>query len=425
MSDATLESHLVLMRLRPIKDALRPSEWDQRKKKVLATAHRVIGETLSSDDAYTIHGDETCMIAFAKTTVAQAEATATEISDKIVRSLFGEIGATTFPLQPRVLAIRDLLHNVNAEDPDGLLHSLLTGHRAGVPTEAHTEQLDEPRKDAEKASRRRKLFELFEPERPAEVTHEYRSVWRVDDQMVNCFRYVPCLQKSPMERLVGYAVLGPTYSEPELVDLDIQSAENAIIDLKRAVDAGHDVKLSLPIHFETVGSNHGRSELMKILPVLPASFRQRISVTMDGIPEGIPEPRLHEVVGVLKPFSESRSVILDAFPNNARVLRGMLAKVRSVGMDTIYVRLPPDASHVDLKAVCAIIPQITSTGLKTGVFSLNNSDEVVELVLAGCSILGGPIFGGPFEELPEPYSAPLSRFENPGNKVRLPKFISC
>jgi hypothetical protein len=49
----------------------------------------------------------------------------------------------------------------------------------------------------------------------------------------------------------------------------------------------------------------------------------------------------------------------------------------------------------------------------------------VELVLAGCSILGGPIFGGPFEELPEPYSAPLSRFENPENKVRLPKFISC
>ena len=71
MSD-TSESHLVLMRLRPIKGALRPHDWDARKKKVLETAHRVIAESISSDDAYTIHGDDTCMVAFAKTSVEKA-----------------------------------------------------------------------------------------------------------------------------------------------------------------------------------------------------------------------------------------------------------------------------------------------------------------------------------------------------------------
>jgi len=424
MSDAGSESHLVLLRLRPIKDGLWPHDWDARKEKVLATAHRIIGESLKSEDAYTIHGDETCMIAFAKTTAAQAEVIASEISDRIVRSLFGEIGATTFPLQPRILAIRDLLHNVNSENPDRLLQDILTGHRTGVPNQAQNNELDALRRGAEKASRRRKLFELFEPDRPAEIAHDYRSVWRLEDQRVDRYRYVPTLQKSPMENLVGYAVLGPTYSEAALVDLDIESTENALIDLKQAINAGRDVKVSLPIHFETVGSNHGRSELGKILPILPGSFRQRISFTMDGIPEGIPEGRLQEVVAVLKPFSESRSVILDPFPTNPRTFKSMLAKVRSVGMDTMCVRLPRDASFGDLQAACSIVQQINTMGIRAGVFGLTSGDEVMELATAGCAFLGGRIFGGPFKELPRPYSMPISSVEEPKRNSPLSNFFS-
>jgi len=423
MSDSRFESHLALLRLRPIRDALRPNEWAMRKEKILATAHRMISEALNCDDAYTIHGEETCMIAFAKISAAQAEATATEISDKIIRSLFGEIGATTFPLQPRVLAIRDLLPNADSDDPDDLLHGIMMAPGAGILIDPTKNQLDEMRKDAQKQARRRKLLELFEPERPAEIMHEYRPIWRVDDQSVDCFRYFACLQKSPMECLAGYAVLGPTYSESDLIDLDIQSVENAIIDLKQAVDSRHDVKLSLSIHFETVGSNLGRSELIKILSILPASFRQRISFTIEGIPEGIPEGRLQDVVSVLKPFSESRSVILDPIPTNARVLKAMIAKVRSVGMDTICIRLPLDATHSDLKTICSVVPQITSMGLKTGIFRVTSGDEVAELATAGCSILAGSIFGGPFRELPKPYSIGLSSFEHSIGESNLPNFL--
>jgi hypothetical protein len=176
------------------------------------------------------------------------------------------------------------------------------------------------------------------------------------------------------------------------------------------------------VHFETIGSNHGRSELMKILPVLPSSFRERLSFWIDGIPEGIPEGRLQEVIGVLKPFAENRWVRFEACPEKAKLLRNMLAKVRSVGMDTVCLRLPRDASHANLKDLCAIVPQATSLGLKVAAVGLTGGSEVFELTSAGCSLLGGPLFGGPFDALPKPYSMPIGNFEQPGKPSRVPKF---
>jgi len=421
MSHSMEESHLVLLRLKPIKDALQRDTWNARKDKILATTNRVISESIADEDAYTIHGEETCMIALAKTTLARAEAIASDISDRIVRGLFGDFGATTFPLEPTILAIRDLLKDVNSGDSHNLLQDILNNHGDGFPTE--TEGYGhriEIRNDSQKASRRRKLHEMYEPEGPAKVTHEYRSVWQVDDQIVNCFRYVPCLQKTATERVIGYEGLGDNYSKNDLIELDFESTENAMIDLKRAVDVGHDIKLSLPIHFETIGSSHSRSEIKKVLSILPPSFRQRISFTMNGIPDGIPEGRLREVVINLKPFSRSISVMLNSIPTNAASFRNMLAKIRTVGVDTICVRLPRDASQKDLTDLNAIVPQISSVGLRTGAFGLTSGDEVIQLVASGCPILGGYVFGGPFEDLPPPYSMPLRRFRQAGSRSVLP-----
>ena len=409
MPGSDSESYLVLIRLRPIKDALQKDTWVSRKEKILATTDRVIREALASEDAFTIHGEETCMIALAMTTQERAAATAHEISDRIVRGLFGDFGASTFPLEPTIMAIRDLLNQVSAGDSGELLQDIINNHGGAVPGSRDAAYLEAMRKESQRASRHRKLQELFEPEGPAEITYEYRPVWRADDQTVDRFRYVPVLQRSAAERLFGYDVLGPSYTEADIVDLDVAAVENSMIDVKQAFDAGHDVKLSLRVHFATVGSSHGRTELTKSLAVVPQSFRQRINFTLEDIPEGIPEARLHGIVNLLKPYSASRSVIFNAFPSNAQVFRNLLNRVRATGMDTIGIRIPWDATGQDIKALCALAPQVSNQGLKIVGYRLTSGEDVAQLVAAGFAGLAGSVFGGPFVDLPAPYSLPVSQ----------------
>ena len=101
-----------------------------------------------------------------------------------------------------------------------------------------------------------------------------------------------------------------------------------------------------------------------------------------------------------------------------------IAKHRGIWpSDWLCVCLPRDASFSDLRAVCSIVQQIKSLGLKAGVFGLTSGDEVMELATAGCAFLGGRIFGGPFKELPKPYAMPISSVEEPKRNSRLSNFF--
>ena len=409
MRDLDRDSYLVLIRLTPIKNALQKDMWLSRKDKILMTTDRVIRDALSTDDAFTIHGDETCMIALAKKTREQATKTAHQISEQIIRGPFGDFGAAAFPLEPTVMAIPDLLTRVNQDDAGDLLQDIINNHGPTLPIPKDPKRDEAVWRKAQKAYRRRKLNELFKPERPAEISYEYQPVWWADDQAVERFRCVPVIKRSEVERLCAYDVLPANYTEAEIVDLDVASIENAVIDMKKAVDAGYDVSLSLPLHFETVGSSLGRTEIANSLSIVPPSFRQRIAFTLMGVPEGIPEARLGGIVNLLKPYSESRSIILDALPTNTPSVKVLLARVRATGMDTVGIVVPKDVATEDVRALCAIVPHISGHGLKLIGYGLTDSECVAQLLSAGFAGFAGRVFGGPFAQLPAPYILPANR----------------
>jgi hypothetical protein len=142
-----------------------------------------------------------------------------------------------------------------------------------------------------------------------------------------------------------------------------------------------------------------------------------------GIPEGIPEARLHGIINMLKPYSESRSIVLNAFPSNSQVLRSFLTRARGTGIDTVGIRISKDATSQDIKALCAMVPQVSSLGLKLMGYGLTNGDDVAQMVAAGFVGFAGPVFGGPFVKLPAPYSLPVSRLIDPQQRRLKTSFL--
>ena len=174
------------------------------------------------------------------------------------------------------------------------------------------------------------------------------------------------------------------------------------------IDAGHETRLRMPLHFNTVGSNQGRAELMEIFPNLPAFVRERLSIALFGIPSGVPQGRLHQVYSTLKPMARDVSAVLAPTGESGPALWNVAARIRSVGIPQICIAMPETQDDDILEKAKSICSRAIS---KVSAVGLRNGNQAHRLSVTGCTEFGGPLFGGPFPTLPAPYAVHSKVFE--------------
>ncbi len=235
-------------------------QWLQKKKTVREIAIREVGSLLTRQDAYCFHGDELCIIALAATSEAGAHMIATTISSKIVASLFGENAPRDIALNAHILATEevfdlsgfgtpmsrdDLVGNIVGEDTDISASSQGFPGQHGDAIKGESEQ-----RAAKRRARRKELLELFGNATPTDVFFEYRPIWDVKNRTVNTFRCVPCFESELHGKISGYRTIETIGPSTDVLELDIDCLETALIDLKRALDNRNRVSLRLGVHFE-------------------------------------------------------------------------------------------------------------------------------------------------------------------------------
>ena len=429
------ESFLVFLRLSPIKAALGEKQWPLKKKTVREIATREVGGLLTQQDAYCFHGDELCIIALAATTEAGAQLMAATISAKIVMSLFGESAPRDTVLGAHILATEEVLDLSNfgmplksgdlffdAEngkdgadgDTDTSAPSLQPSHQMTDPSERDAEQ-----RAAMRFARRKELLEMFGDATPTDIFFEYRPIWDAKNRMVNTFRCVPCFESELHGKISGYRTIETIGAGTDILELDIDSLETGLIELKHALDNRSRVGLRLGIHFETLASNRGRSELMKILPALPNLIRERIEFVLFGAPQGIPETRLQDILGFLMPYARNAMLALDPRLFNGHSLINLLAKICSMGLGSICVIVPPVCDEKTFEIIGHAVARIDSFGIKTHATGVTSGEQVARLATLGAVSFDGPIFGGPFRNLPPPYQVDAGQLEQMDPQVRM------
>lgn len=429
------ESFLVFLRLSPIRAALGEKQWLQKKRTIREIAIREVGSLLTQQDAYCFHGDELCIVALAATTEPGAQLMGAAIGTKIMRSLFGENAPKDIMLGALILATEEVLDlsnfgmplksgdvSIDAEDGKGMENCetdtpVSSLRHPNQVTDASKREADQ--RAAMRLARRMELLEMFGDATPTDIFFEFRPIWDAKNRMVNTFRCVPCFESELHGKISGYRTIETMGSGTDILELDIDALETGLIELKHALDNRNRVGLRLGIHFETLASNRGRAELMKILPALPNLIRERIEFVLFGAPQGIPETRLQDILGFLMPYARNAMLALDPRLFNGHSLINLLAKICSMGLGSICVIVPPTCDEKTFEIIGHAVARIDSFGIKTHATGVTSGEQVARLATLGAVSFDGPIFGGPFRNLPSSYQVDAGRLEQMDQKVRM------
>jgi hypothetical protein len=410
------ESYIALLELEPIQREIRPERWAAQRRRVLSVVPHVARGMIGAADSLAIHGDEYCVITFGETTHGDATLSALAIGERIVRSLFGEQGTKRIKFAPRVLALKDLSATGGVPGMHIALRALLPpahdaravrrGADAPAGPAAGTAAGPEDRR-----ARRQRILGLFGNAQSASVYDTYVPIWNIESKTADRFQLLPRRDNGHSGPLSGYAVLGSDHTDRGLIAFDMEAIERGLLALKQAIDAGRDGELMLPLHFDTAGSNQGRSELMEIFPNLPSFVRSRLSFALFGVPDGVPETRLYSIAGTLVHLVKEVVVVLEPSAGYEPGLRIIMSRIRSAGVQGIAVSFPSARPEEGLEGASAIAARAAATGMTACALGLVSGRQAHRLAVAGCTRFGGPLFGGPFLDLPAPYPVHAKVFE--------------
>lgn len=415
--DSGTQSFLAFLQLSRIREALGEAAWLQKKRQIRKLAAKEVESLLTAQDAYCFHGDELCMIAFANTTADSVELMTRAIGDKIVRSLFGDEGVKNISLVIRILPTNNLLDSkafdfpVNdSDEPDEPDDP--AGHTdPASPPPLFGEGGGPSKQEMARKTRRKLLLSLFQESDDTTTFFEFRPIWDIKDQIVRTFRCVPCYESLHEGKVSGHRIADVVSNDMSLTDIDIDALETGLIELKHALDNQNYVNVVFGVHFETLAANKSRSELAKILRLVPNPIRERIGFIILGIPDGVPLIRLQEIDAFLKSFCGVVSVALDTRLFHGHKLMSLLATARAAGINSIF-SIVPDGRTQAIDAFCRELSRLQSFGLLSHVMGITSGDQVLELAHVGTIFFDGRFFGGPFLSLPKPYYVAARDLEN-------------
>lgn len=114
---------------------------------------------------------------------------------------------------------------------------------------------------------------------------------------------------------------------------------------------------------------------------------------------------------MLKPLARDVAPVLSPQGTNSETMWSFAARIRSAGMTRVLVDLPDAPSSNIVDRAGSICSRATSMGLKVGALNLLNGPLAHRLAISGCPHFGGALFGGPFDEPPEPFTVHTNVFE--------------
>jgi len=140
----------------------------------------------------------------------------------------------------------------------------------------------------------------------ASSIHRFTPLWDVQNEAITTYRCVTVVETSLFETIQPHASF-----KSELTDL-IARLRFATDTLARHLASGRKYLLSLPISYDLLGSPVARMEVASLCRNLSSAMRPYLQFEIGEMPYGVPQSRLSELVGSLRPFCRGVTAYLPA-----------------------------------------------------------------------------------------------------------------
>ena len=365
--------------------------WDKLQDKIHDTVRNILEKKLGPHDLFVKRDDESYMVVFAASSARHAQVRCLVIGEEILQRLTGREGTT------ELLDVKSVLI-----DPSGHIQ-LRELPRMNDILEHVSRDLERAAPPAEKA------VSVPAAEEAAQSLDEVRFVYRpmlaVRTKIISTFMCLPIRQVHDNFYLSGYDVLDPGAFSKQYFDLDVRTVKMASRDLDTLAHTGGKSLLAVPVHFETLADSRRRADYVRQCADAFAKHTDRVVLELVGLPTGVPQVRLTELVSILRPHG--RAVIARFNPDHRDFPAFRVSGLHAVGVDLYNNRIREEALLRELDDFAA---NAAKNNLKSYALGVRSISLYTAIVAAGFDYAAGHALTSAAET---PENAYVYRMESP------------
>lgn len=409
---------VVCLGLDGVRSRIGEASWGTAEALVSKLVEKTIRQICSPRDVFVRCRDGAFVIVFATADRGIAVARAAKIADTVNQALFGmdsmdgvtiqttvrtATGLSAEPARNAAEILRELMAGAERLNIADAAASAIVPRDERAPAPDQTRPMPPAPREGTVPRCRDALMAQFQDFAQAPVSFRYFPVWGVRNGSVFLFHCTPMRESRFGEvPMLDYEVLGDSPATRDIIDLDIATVEHGLLAHCRRLRDGRRQCLSFNLHYETIASNAGRVDLLELLRQAPASVRATLSARLVGVPDGIPEGHLKLLAGQIAPYIQGLSAMIPLDRRRDGLARA-LRRLRSANLHGALVGYDGQRAEAEAGFWRYFAEGCQELGLTAGVCGVAERETAMRLCYAGLGLLAGPILGGPFETLPEPY----------------------
>jgi hypothetical protein len=356
------------------------SRWDKLKESIWSHLDMLLRQKLGSTDFY-IQLDETSfLVSMPSASMEEAQIFCLRIAHELHASLLGRCE----PAKLRIARATEIVGDVIQRVP-------LTGEKLTLL--AAQARLETPSSQAESLAH--ETFGSGKRTQKTEFLHRFVPVWDAQKQAITTYRCV-----SPIDQVTAGNTRQDTKAKFETM-CTVSRIRFATSTLSRRLAAGERFLVWIPVSYEMLGSPVGRMEIAAICRGLSSELRPYLIFEIGDLPHGVPQSRMSELVGSLRPFCRGVVAQLPAGIANYGAYAG--AGLNAIGL-SFAVGIGGAEMGSELLKLCLVAKKQRIMS-----FALDVSSE--DLLLAaraeGVNFLSSPLIGAS-QSMPAPISRLLA-----------------
>lgn len=331
-------------------DALREklgARWEAVSGRVFTLTERLLRETLSPHDVFFRHETGTYVVVFARLGSTEAQLVCGRIVADLRRILLGEDDTTSITVRSsvrvvgggaemRAASLDEMMRAATDTSPAAVDDSGTGRAGGGIRGGGHVADLVTPPPHWAVAAERKGALEIM-----------YRPAWDAVRQVLSLYIARPCHEQVRRRALWGYEAADDPADPASFLALDLKVLREAVDCYVELYQNRFRFFLCLPVHFESVAITGRRQHVIALAHRIPAELRPFLTFQLDGLPAGIPEGRLRDLVNALAPFGRCVGASL---PVGSRELptyaaAGVREVATSLPSGMAMARLAPDLAQ--------------------------------------------------------------------------------
>ena len=288
-----LHNNVYLVGLEKLKDRL-GDRWEKAQDKVHASTKSIIESHISKHDVHLRYDDQSYLIVFTELGAREAQLKCAAICEEILETLMGREKVSD------LLEIKQVSTEENKMQFKDLPPVRELINRA-------VEDLQMVTKETPSDGRNQKaMLPSKRTEKTQDVDFIFRPILAIRNKIVSTFL---CIPTQPVSGgfLSGYEMLGDNPSPPQIFELDELVLDTTAAEFSKLLNHGGRSLVGIPVHFETLANHNARTKYISKCEAAFSERHDRIIFEINGLPDGVPQARLHDLVTRLRP--EARDVL--------------------------------------------------------------------------------------------------------------------